>query len=308
MGNDLCKSNYNLSKSGSYSSSNSGKRKDRTKAMDDRPENKNTIIHRVWIVKKSISNDNVMVLPNNPYGKDIYLWLNHETKGYTNLLIPKKNIFNIKNEFKFFPKHWATILELSNETYVSIQFGQDGFSLKEFDKTNINGESVLLAILNTWGEEGDPFSFVYLGIANKKYSELIEYLKMKKFGKNGVVYYNLLFNNCQHVTCDIEKILYDHIYFWHSFDYYLNAFFENFFPDVDINILKRKYESDLVKNNEKLFIHNIRELNRNKSFLKKEIRKITLINPDVIINCAIQASEILYSLKFNDYINQLKNE
>ena len=58
--------------------------------MDDRPENKNTIIHRVWIVKKSISNDNVMVLPNNPYGKDIYLWLNHETKGYTNLLIPKK--------------------------------------------------------------------------------------------------------------------------------------------------------------------------------------------------------------------------
>ena len=26
-------------------------KKDKTKAMDDRPENKNTIIHRVWIVK-----------------------------------------------------------------------------------------------------------------------------------------------------------------------------------------------------------------------------------------------------------------
>ena len=110
----------------------------------------------------------------------------------------------------------------------------NGFSLEEFNKTNIEGESVFNAILNTWGEEDDPFSFCYLGNANKEYDELKEYLKNKKnqeiefFREKNEVYYNVCFNNCQHFACEIEKFLFYKIKVFHLFDYYLDQFFLKF--------------------------------------------------------------------------------
>ena len=106
-------------------------------------ENENTIINRVWIVKRSISENQ---------GKIKALYLNllpSYEKVFKNFYLPepRHNVFNIKNEFKSNLKHWALILELSNGSYVNIQFGETGLSLKEFNKTNIPGESVLNAIL-----------------------------------------------------------------------------------------------------------------------------------------------------------------
>ena len=62
--------------------------------------------------------------------------------------------------------HWAIILELSNISYVKIQFGCKGFSLKEFNRTKIDGESLLNLIIKTWGEKSHSFSICYLGNAN----------------------------------------------------------------------------------------------------------------------------------------------
>lgn len=161
MGNS--KSESNISKSDSDSISNSAKN-DQFETMDCQQENENTIINRVRIVKKSITLTNQHVF-------SIHL---------TKLEIPKQNVFNIKNEFNHYCNHWAIILELSNDSYVNIQFGRNGFSLKEFNNTNVEGESLLNSIIETWGEEGHPFSFCYLGIAHYEYDRLKNFLREKK--------------------------------------------------------------------------------------------------------------------------------
>jgi len=179
------------------------------------------------------------------------------------LIKPKKNIFKLKKESKSHFKHWAIILELSNGSYVNIQFGRNGFSLKEFNKTDVKGESILNSIICTWGEEEHPFSFCYLGDANYKYEKLKEKLykikneEKKIFKEKGSTYYNLTFKNCQHFACDIEKILFGSIHIWHSFDYYIDNFYTHFFPDVNMDKLQEKYEEKLKKKNEELFKLNI---------------------------------------------------
>ena len=139
-------------------------------------------------------------------------------------------------------------MELSNHTYINIQFGRNAFSLKEFNETNEKGENILNAILNIWGEEEHPISFCYLGNANYEYNKLKNYLRkikdeeIKNHNNNGVTYYNACFKNCQHLACDIEKILFNRIQIWHSFNYYLDDFINNFFPKVNLVNLKLKYK------------------------------------------------------------------
>lgn len=119
------------------------------------------------------------------------------------------------------------------------------------------------SIIETWGEQDHPFSFCYLGDANYKYNELIKILEDKKriekkrFEEKGCTYYNAISKNCQHFACDIEKILFGKI-IYHSFEYYLDQFYEKFFHNVDIMKLKTKYELDLKKKNEELFKENIK--------------------------------------------------
>lgn len=228
------KSGSNSSKSESHSSSNSGDGK--IEKMDCLPENNNTMVYRVWIVKKSIS-----------FGEIGRLFGSCATPRSSNEVLKEKILaFDATNETKIRFKHWAIILELSNGTYVNIQFGESGFSLKEFNKTNISGENILDSIVCTWGYSGHPFSFCYLGNANFDYEKLKEKLRaikneeVKSYEKNHAVYYHLIHRNCQHFACDIEKILFGNIQFWHSFKYYIEDFYHTFFKQIDINQLKQK--------------------------------------------------------------------
>ena len=281
MGSESSKSNSNSSKSDSDSSSNSGNKKCILEKMDCRKENDNTKIYRVWIVKKSISlNDGHIhfVIENPIYLPIIISNLIHKKTENIKLVESEKNIFDIKNETKRWFKHWAIILELSNDSYVNIQFGRDGFSLDEFNKTNIEGENILNSIIKTWGEKTHPCSFCYLGKADYEYEKLKEILKKikdeekKRYNEKGNIYYNLAHKNCQHFACDIERLIFGEIKGWHSFDYYLDDFFKKFFPNVDINILKSKHKEDIIKKNEEIEKQNkeiILEFENKKSQKKK---------------------------------------
>ena len=237
MGSESSKSNSNSSKSDSDSSSNSGNKNCILEKMDCRKGNDNTKIYRVWIVKKSITlNDRHINFNYFPNCKKMLSLIHKfgEKIGDIKLVESEENIFDIKNENRWYFKHWAIILELSNDTYVNIQFGRDGFSLDEFNKTNIEGENILNSIIKTWGEKTHPCSFCYLGKADYEYERLKETLKKikdeekKRYNEKGNIYYNLAHKNCQHFACDIEKLLFGEIKVWHSFDYYHN--FRNF-PD-----------------------------------------------------------------------------
>ena len=269
MWSESCNYNFNSSQSNSDSSSNSADATKNLETMECRFENRNTIIKRVWITKKSINlhdehvkfSDRIIKLGNDFINK---LTLDIFMQFYA-------SIFNIESCFTFSLKHWAIILELSNNSYVNIQFGRTGFSLKEFNRTEIEGENLLNAIINTWGEKNDPFSFCYLGYANYEYEKLKNYLRRKKekeferFKESRCTYYNVCFKNCQHFCCDIEKYLFGGIKFWHFFDYYIHEFFEKFFPRIDITKLKLKHEEEIKKKNEAIIKEYENEIKNNKN-------------------------------------------
>ena len=257
MGSKGSKSNSNFSESNSESISNSAEFKEELEKMECKPENSNTKILRVWIVKKSIS------LSDEHVSKDSFMLdLFHKNNKNTGFGEPKINIFNIKNEYHTRFKHWAIILELSNKTYVNIQFGRNGFKLIEFNKEKIEGYTVLRAILDTWGEKTHPVSFCYLGSANYYYETLKNYLRNRKdnekknFDKNERPFYNLTFKNCQHFACDIERELFNGIQTWHKFNYYLDDFYRQFFPEINLNKLKSTYAEILRLVNLHIFNYN----------------------------------------------------
>ena len=175
MGSESSQSESNSSKSDSHSS-NSGNNNGKLEKMICLKSNENKIINRVWIVKKSISlnNEHIAILAG--------FYISSALNNYF-LLGNNSNPFAMINTFEPTFKHWAIILELSNDSYVNIQFGRNGFSLKEFNKTNIEGENILNSIKETWGQKGHPFSFCYLGNANYRYDELKNKLFEKKMKK-----------------------------------------------------------------------------------------------------------------------------
>ena len=261
MGSDSSESDSNCSHSNSESSSNSGDKNGVLETMECEEKNSNTNILRVWIVKKSISlkDEHVNFYPN------LFHSLYQKSGAFFNevkLAKPQINIFEIKNEFHARFKHWAIILELSNYTYVNIQFGRNGFSLREFNKTDFEGESVLNSIIATWGERTHPVSFCYLGYAYYSYEKLKNYLKEikkneeKSFDKDKKTFYNLTFKNCQHFVCEIERELFKKIKVWHEFNYYLDDFFCTFFSNIDLNTFKLKYDEKRRKNNTYLYRRN----------------------------------------------------
>ena len=130
MGNDSSEFDSNCSHSNSESSSNSALKDGELETMKCEEINSNTNILRVWIVKKSIS------LKDEHVNSDLFIYL-YKVRLNKNVKLdkPQINIFKIKNGFIPYFKHWAIILELSNYTYVNIQFGRNGFSLREFNKT-----------------------------------------------------------------------------------------------------------------------------------------------------------------------------
>ena len=211
MGSESSNCDSNSSKYDSDSSSNSGNASGELEKMIFLKENENTTINRVWIAKKSISHNDVNVLAHPIF------------------------LFGIGD--KFMLKHWAIILELSNDSYVNIQFGRNGFSLKE-------GKNILDIIKETWGEKYAPIYFCYLGNANYEYENLKRYLKeikdieTKKFEEEGKTFYNHLFYNCQDFACEIEKVLFNKIKILHFFSYNLYEFVKNFFMIKNSSIRK----------------------------------------------------------------------
>ena len=323
MGGESSKSNSNSSKSDSDSSSNSAHKNGKLEEITFLKENENTKIKRVWIVKKAISfaDEHVglyrylTVYPAIELQQALYKIPSTYIVDLNNLEFfePKQNVFKIKNEYNSCFKHWALILELSNGSYVNIQFGRDGFSLKEFNETDVEGESVLNSITETWGEETLPYSFCYLGNADYEYNKLKKILikrkddEVKKFKEEGKTYYNALHNNCQHFVCEIEKILFGSINVWHSFKYYLQDFFENFFPNININKLQNIHEKNIPEKNKILFKKNIDMLKKKYEILS-EFEK-TKKYEDYWQNIRIYLDElkglleIKYSLKYDDFLD-----
>ena len=336
MGSESSNSNSNPSKSDSDISSNSADNKNQLETMECHPENENTMIKRVWIAKKSINmtDAHVNIFYNIQRNNIIYpVNLRKRTLSSTKKFQElHKNLFNICGCITSKFKHWALILELSNSTYVNIQFGRNGFSLKEFNKTEIEGKNLLNSILDTWGEKNAILSFCYLGEANYEYEKLKIYLKdkkneeKKKYEENNCIYYNACFNNCQHFCCEIEKVLYGRIKGWHSFGYYLNEFYITFFPTINITKLKLKYEEELKKKNDEIFKRNLNSIINDKGEVSKyDIRVLIGIlfglsysnYSNLEINNSGHISFLkeekkdnikkIYSLDFDDYANFFKN-
>ena len=326
MGGESSKSNSNSSKSDSDSLSNSAHKNGKLEEITFLKENENTKIKRVWIVKKPISladgHVNLLILRyrNGPdyTAKQIKLLLSKIPSTYIDLnnlefFEPKQNVFKIKNEYNSCFKHWALILELSNGSYVNIQFGRDGFSLKEFNETDVEGESVLNSITETWGEETLPYSFCYLGNADYEYNNLKNILikrkddEAKKFKEEGKTYYNALHNNCQHFVCEIEEILFGSINVWHSFKYYLQDFFENFFPNININKLQNIHEKNIAEKNKILFKKNIDMLKEKYEILSEyeKTKKYEYFCQEIRISLDKfkKLLERKYSLKYDDFLD-----
>ena len=120
MGSESCNSYSNISNSNSKSSPSSDNDNKLQEMKCLLKETENLKIKRVWAVKKSVSLNDRHVNVLGYKKKKINL-----TKG-------KKDVFEIKNGFNFYFKHWAIILELSNGSFVNIQYGRNGFSLEEF--------------------------------------------------------------------------------------------------------------------------------------------------------------------------------
>ena len=308
MGGELSKIESNTSKS-YYSPNSAGKSK--IESMDCEEENRNTLIYRVWIAKKSItlSDEHVNL---SSFKLSCIDTVKFYSPKLNNLKLeePIPNVFEIKNESNFHFKHWAVILELSNGAYVNIQFGQTGFSLKEFDRTNIAGENILNSILEGWGEKKHPYSFCYLGVANYEYDNLKIFLNRVKIQEEGRKYYNAGFFNCQHFSCDVEKILFNRILIWHSFEYYLDEFFKMFFPDIDINTLTKKHEESIKKKNIERFKENVKKMKKALEEIEKNINNEYVRNDyyEYFIDAKEKLEKLYskYSLKFDDYINNVE--
>lgn len=249
----LSYSNSNSLKSNSEPKSlNTGKKNDKLEEVKFEEENNNTIIGRVWIVKKRIG-----------LGDRHFFHLPFLMSDDVDLIKIEQNVFEINDGFICFFKHWAIILELSNGSYVNIQFGRNGFSLEEYNKSEIDGRNLLDAIIDVWGKRDCPISFCYLGNANYEYKNLkLKLNEIKKseteyYNANGTTYYNFCFRNCQHFACDIERILFGKIKIWHSFEYYLNDFYKEFFPFFDLDKLKKDYGNEIKQKNHYILLADI---------------------------------------------------
>ena len=138
--------------------------------FDYTSNNSHETITRVWIAKKAINLSDSHVLGGlglyeiseyNP-SENVKGILKEKEISIPKIERLKSNLFNINNGINIYPKHWAIILELSNETFVNIQFGRTGFSLKEFDG-NKRCENAYLAISEIWGKSIALYHFAIWG-------------------------------------------------------------------------------------------------------------------------------------------------
>ena len=254
-------------------------------------KNSHETIRRVWIAKKAIPFpfDDAQILglyeisKYNPseYIKEI---LKKESISIPKIEPLKLNLFNINNSIKTNPKHWAIILELYNKTFVNIKFGRTGISLKEFS----NGErcfNAYLAIAETWGLKDCPLSFCYLGEGSYSYRSLLKYLVRKKelesneIDKKGRIWYNLFVENCQLFACEIEAFIFGEIKLWHSFPYYLEDFYQEFFdiPKSNMNTFESAVKDNIDKLNIEIYKKNMKNIEEYAAVCKMRLSKNDLL-------------------------------
>ena len=97
MGSESSKSDSNSSKSESDSSSNSANNNGELETMDCLKENENTIINRIWIVKKSITLYDRHVNAFSFHINTKHPLLKRRLNSDIKLVKPKPNIFKLKN-------------------------------------------------------------------------------------------------------------------------------------------------------------------------------------------------------------------
>ena len=306
MGSNISQSNSNsnISKSEKQSSNSA---KNGLKMLGFTRENSRQTINRVWIAKRTIQSGQEQILGIYNMSKyapseNIKDILEKNEIEPPIIEASKPNLFNISNRVVPYFKHWAIILELYNDTFVNIQFGRTGISLKEFSGKE-RCENVLYAISDTWGDQTSPISFCYLGIAKyNNYRSLLKYLNRKKskekdlVDKNGKVFYHLTFSNCQHFVCEIEALLFEKIKFWHSFPYYLEDFYQTFFhiEKNEMNIFLSLLKDRVDKFNQNIYENNVKRIEEYATKCKKRLsgNDSLKVRNDLINNCDIESTFI----------------
>ena len=82
---------------------------------------------------------------------------------------------------------------------------------------------------------------------------------------------------------------------WHSFDYYLDEFYNHFFPNININKLQLKYDNDVKMKNEELFKLNIKTI---EEYINKN-------SESQLLQEQKKRLESWYSLKYDDFLKSL---
>ena len=307
---------YN-SNSISSSASNNQFNREKLEIMECKPENENTTIKRVWIAQRSITTSNGYIdLYYHPIYEQIKYLFNLKTQEDKTIKKFYINAFNISDKEKSLMHHWAIILELSNNTFVNIQYGELGFSLKEFNKTIVEGENIFNSILDTWGEINDPFSFFYLGDTNYEYEKLKNHLKeikekeSKSFALKKCIDYSLIFKNCHDFCYDIENIIFGSQKFSHSFDININKFFKLYFPNLNITKLRAKHQEDIRKKNLDILKNNMNNIVRrgdDDTFKKTLLISLFSVNfYSNFNNNKINMIKNAFGLNFDDYAKYIK--
>ena len=100
----------------------------------------------------------------------------------------------------------------------------------------------------------------------------------------------------------------------HSFDYYLDEFYNKFFPNVDMDKLKSKYEKELNEKNVELFKQNINRIKEHSKAIMYKLKSKYENEFNPLYNLKrkkiekkwykkIRKIEYLFGFKCTDYIN-----
>ena len=109
----------------------------------------------------------------------------------------------------------------------------------------------------------------------------MEYLVRKKekesndIDKRGKIWYNLFVENCQLFACEIEALIFGKRKLWHSFPYYLEDFYQEFFGinKINMNIFESAVKDNLDKLNIEIYKKNMKNIEEFAAVCKMRLSK-----------------------------------
>lgn len=127
--------------------------------------------------------------------------------------------------------HWGMILELSNDYFVSTQFGRAGYSLKVHKGIYTN--NLIDAINDIWGDNNElNMDFNYRGTPfNQNYNNFLrEVIRIVSMNKQ----YSFIGYNCHDFIDELEDILFGETSLYHKFyDKNITHFLKKYFCYLD---------------------------------------------------------------------------